>query len=222
MLKKSDLSKQFELVVQQEIKNYNDSLGQVFQAINGLKEQLKSLEEQSLENYALVSSQQKQLEIEFQLLKKDLSSSFSSLGSHVNDQKVINERNNYKIIEISDAVERKIKIDSNVQNQLNKLNNDIFNNKSELSDALSRMHSLLDDLLLRFRKEILKAKREILEAPSEASLVRTQLEEKLAAHTVDVDGIMRELQHFKKSTYIVEKQIENIYTLIERLKGRKE
>ncbi len=56
-----------------------------------------------------------------------------------------------------------------------------------------------------------------MDAPTEASLVRNELEQKIYAHKVDVSGIMKELTVFKKENVVIEKKLENIYTLIERL-----
>jgi len=56
MLNKNDLAKQFELVVKQEIKNYQDSLNFVLQSIDELKKDIKQLNSDMLENYALIHS----------------------------------------------------------------------------------------------------------------------------------------------------------------------
>ena len=45
-------------------------------------------------------------------------------------------------------------------------------------------------------------------------------EKKIDVNSVDAKGVLRELQIHKKSVFIVEKKIENIYTQIERLQER--
>lgn len=217
MLKRSDLSKQFELVVQQEIKNYQDSLDFVLQSINELKESIKQSHDEALENYAALHSEQTDLKIELHNLRDVFLSSYHRVNRHISDQEVVNHRNQTQILELTGSVLKKINNEENFQAKIENLWKEI----TKLQDITDTNHRVLndnlDDLLRRFRNEILKTKKEILESPSEASLVKNQLEEKIAAHKVDVCGIMRELRLYKNDNMVTQKKIENIYTLIERL-----
>lgn len=221
MLKRNDLSKQFELVVQQEIKNYQDSLNFVLQSIKELKEDVIRVRNESLENYAKLHSEHNDLAIQLQNLKYEVAALNQNFLSASYDQRIVNERNALEMRDISSAIHSKISGDNYFKTKID----DVWNAVSELrrqSENKDRVLSdSIDDLLRRFRNEIQKVKKEILEAPSEASLVKTHLEEKIASHTVDVSGIMRELKIYKHDNMVTQKKIENIYTLIERLQKAK-
>lgn len=217
MLKKSDLAKQFELVVQQEIKNYQDSLNFILQSINELRESVRQIQQESLENHALIHSMQGDLAIELQSLKSghvDLNRSFLS---RLCDQKDFNDRITFETKGQANLIKDQAELVSSYQMKFDAISQELkgLKEKTELNNRIFQDN--LDDLLRRFRQEILNTKNEILEMPTEASLIKVQLEEKLSSHLVDVDGIMRELRIFKSDNMITQKKIENIYTLIGRL-----
>jgi hypothetical protein len=218
MLKRNDLSKQFELVVQQEIKNYQDSLNFVLQSIKELKEEIKQVNDQALENYALLHSEQNDLKIELQNLRDVFMESYKTFHNHINDQYVVNQRNQNQINNLTSEILKKINFDGNFQSKFENLWGEISELKKTTDKNNRVLNDNLDDLLRRFRQGILKAKEEIRQEPSELSLVKTQLEERIVSHSVDVEGIMRELRIYKHDNMVTQKKIENIYTLIERLK----
>lgn len=218
MLKKSDLAKQFELVVKQEIKNYQDSLNFVLQSIKELKENILQVQQESLENHALLHSIQGDLTMEMKSLKEALLFLGNRFDRAMTDQRVLNERNQTQILDLTADVLKKINVDSNFQINIQNLWNEIY----KIRDVTETNHRIvndnLDDLYRRLTTAISKAKKEIMEGPTEAKLVKAQLEEQLAAHNVDVAGIMKELRIYKHDNMVTQKKIENIYTLIERLK----
>lgn len=218
MLKRNDLSKQFDLVVQQEIKNYQDSLNFVLQSIKELKESIQQANDQALENYAALHSEQTDLKIELQNFRHVIMESYKTFHNHINDQRVVNDRNQNQILDVTNEVFKKINFDGNFKSKYEVLWSEIEKIKSKAENSHKVLNDNLDDLLRRFRNEILKTKKEILDSPSDASLIKTELEEKIYRHTVDVEGIMRELRIYKNDNMVTQKKIENIYTLIERLK----
>ncbi len=218
MLKKADLAKQFELVIKQEIKNYQDSLNFVLQSINELKESIERVQNENLTKNAEIKNNQNNLSIYVYQLKDSLNLIQSKLDSSLNDQRVVNERNQTQILDLTEAVLKKINVDVNVEAKIKNLWNEIAKLQSTSDLNYSNLNQTADELLKRFANAISKTKLEIMDAPTNASLVKTELEEKISGHKVDVAGIMRELSIYKKENYITEKKIENIYTLIERLK----
>src|SRR5712671_221880 len=221
MLKRNDLAQQFELVVQQEIKNYQESLNFVLQSIKELKEEIIRVRHGSLENYAKFHSEHNNLAIQLQNLKVTVDTLNQSSLRTSCDQRTVNERNAIEMRDISSAIHTKISSENHFQEKIDNVWDTVrdLRRQSEYKDRV--LNDSSDDLIRRFRNEIQKAKKEILEAPSEASLVKTQLEEKIASHTVDVSGIMRELKIYKHDNMVTQKKIENIYTLIERLQKAK-
>ncbi len=219
MLKKSDLAKQFELVVQQEIKNYNDSLSQIFQKLSSLAESIKSVEEQALENFALVSSQQKQLEIQIELMKKDLEANFSTIGRHVNDTDAFKKSIKQDVdIAYANSIEANRKHE-HTNNTIDRIYDSVTILEDEISGYSVMINTSIENISSKLNKDLERMKKEIMNLPSDGDKVRAELEEKIASHVVDVTGIMKEIRISRKEFIIIEKKIENIYTLIERLKG---
>lgn len=218
MLKKSDLSKQFELVVQQEIKNYQDSLNFMLQSIRELKESIDQIRSESLENYALIHSQNISLENQLQGLRESYSNSQKKFQSHVNDfeffkQKATDEisMHGYRSIENS----RKNEFNENQIHQTNGVLETIENKMRGYSLDIS---VALENARVNLKSDLKKLKEEILSIPSDSIQLKKDLEEKLDSHKIDVSGVMREISALKKNQFVTQKMIENIYTLIERLK----
>ena len=72
-----------------------------------------------------------------------------------------------------------------------------------------------------------KQKREILEIKlsnfqTSVSEETKDLEKKIQTFKVDSTGVLEELRIYKKEMFIIDKKIENIYTLIERLQKRED
>lgn len=218
MLKKNDLAKQFELVVKQEIKNYQDSLNFVLQSIQGLKEAIEETKNESLENHAAIHSIQCVLGVEIQNFRNEFASLKQQVERIYNDQRVINERNSKEMLDMADALHGKIRNDARFDQRYNELSNAIHGVRLLSEETRESVSSSSTDLLRKFLNAISKTKREILDAPSEVSLVKTTLEEKIAMYRIDVAGIMKELNIFKHDNMVTQKKIEQIHTQIERLK----
>lgn len=218
MLKKSDLAKQFELVVQQEIKNYQDSLNFVLQSINELKGSIALLRSESLESYANLHREHNSLAIEVKRLNDVNSDVSQKLDYSLEDQRKVNERNALEMRDIESAFHSKISSQNNVNDKIKDISFEISKLNSNADRNYRVLNDNLDDLIRRFRNDISKMKQEILDMPTEASLVKIHLEEKIVRHTVDVAGIMKELKIYKHDNMVTQKKIENIYTLIDRLK----
>lgn len=220
MLKRNDLAKQFELVTQQEIKNYQDSLNYVLQSLRDLKTEIDLFRQESKQNHASLHSMQGRMSQDIDEIRLDFAIMKIDYDNQLYDQRKVNERNHVEMLDISDAIHRKIKHDSYFDQNVKDLKV-YFNEVQQHSlDTRSLLLQKTDDLLCRFVRKIEQTKREILDAPTEASLVRNEMDEKIAAHKVDVSGIMRELLMFKKENVIVEKKLENIYTLIDRIQKK--
>ena len=218
MLKKSDLAKQFELVVKQEIKNYQDSLNFVLQSIDELKKGLKEAKDDVLESHAASHSEPIRLGIEIQTIKEETNKSIRQIHRLVGDQTSLNETNRNIL---SNALKEALSKFNEI-NVLPDKFHDLWNHVNFVSKKLEEYQRGYSENLMalqsRVKKDIQKSKEEILSAPSESSIVRKDLEDQIASHKVDVSGIMRELTIVKHDAMVSGKKIENIYTLIERLK----
>lgn len=221
MIKRNDLAKQFELIVQQEIKNYQDSLNFVLQSIRDLKKSIDEVRDDNLENHALLHSVQNGLEMQMQQLKVSFDTLEGRFSQFFTDQRFFNESLSVELREMMDESLISDFLVKEVSTKIGNLSESVSKLKDEAEKNNRILNDQLDDLLRRCRNEIQKVKVEILEAPNPLSLVKKELEEKISSHQIDVSGIMRELNIFKADNVITQKKIENIYTLIQRLQGAK-
>ena len=156
--------------------------------------------------------------IELEHIKNNLENINQRVDRNCNDQKSVNEKNNFEINNIKNEISLKVSRDNNFEKKLIHISTTIDRVK-EISDKnRNSLGEISDNILRKFSNDLIKTKNEILNSPSEASLVKKILEEKIDSHKVDVAGIMRELMIYKKENVVTEKKIENIYTLIDRLK----
>lgn len=222
MLKKNDLAKQFELLTQQEIKNYQDSLNFVLQSINEIKKDIQNLQGSLLSQAGRAESFTLGFSSRLQGVVDAMGRFDNIIKRNFNEQFIINERNAQEVKDLEASMLFKLRMNDDTFSKLSTFLYHLDELDEKVEQRNHEIDKSLDHLLMRFRKEILRAKKEIMEAPTEAALVRDQLESKIESHRVDVQGIMRELTIYKKENSITQKKIENIYTLIARLKKSEE
>lgn len=218
MLKRSDLAKQFDLIVKQEIKNHQDVINGLLQSIRDLSLEVYELKRAREKDLAEINKNQVQLNIKLEKNDALLSDIYNKLTSHINDQKIINQRNSEKMDSI-DFLRQALYTCQVKQGELESYVDNRWMNVDKYLQSLSKStRDSFQQLESKLRFDIAKVKKEILDAPSEAGRVKRDLEEKLACHHVDVEGIMKEINVFKRECLISEKKIEQLYILIERLK----
>lgn len=218
MLKRNDLAKQFELVVQQEITNFNNSLTNIYSLIGELKREVEDVKQLYNAGHAALSSRSKSAEVSHKSLSDSLDVLRQKHESFVNDQRVINKAHADEFFDISQIVTRKIDIDNRFNEKLTTLHGEILKVRSNVDQSTQALANSINDLHRLLKKDMLALKDEILSMPSEAKFVKKQLEEKIDSHVLDVRGVLKEILISKKETHILEKKIENLYTLFERLK----
>jgi hypothetical protein len=220
MIKKKDLVKQFELITQQEIKNHNDQILASNKAINKLKEELLILsKETSFSWTALIEKvnkiQQTQREDKEEIVKLN-----GMLSKKDRESAVIVNRNYREMSTLDQSIETTYRMTKQHSKELEGL----VNYRRELAEKLERqkqaMLTIASQTKAQIKIDVLRVKDEILSMPSEALEVKKELGEELAAYKIDADGLMKEIKHLKKTNFIQEKKIENLYTLIERLEAK--
>ena len=222
MLNKLDLVKQFELITKQEIKNYQDSLNHVLQSLNDLQVNLAKAQEELLGKHSQLHSQNNSLSIENQKLKDECQFLRDAFERFQRDQLAINSDNLFMLNAIKQALALKNTVDTINEKYFDEIFSSINKLRADQEADKRIYNDNYDDLFRRMREEIHTVKDEILSAPTDASLVRKDLEEQLSLHKVDVSGIMRELRIYKADNTITQKKIEQIYTLISRLEKSQE
>ena len=221
MINRNDLTKQFELVVKQEIKNHNDAIYDSNQALQNVKKDILSIS-----NYIEVLKKNHVADISsHEQYINSLRDSFVELkalfNSSVRDQDSANKILESIIKEFSDMFD-----DTFLEiEKISKRHEELELQNVSIAKALTNVTRDVNESLRIFRENILsdltKTKNEILFKPLETEGLRSYLEDKIKSNAIDVEGIMREINFFKRENFIVEKKLENIYTLIDRLKGAK-
>ena len=89
-----------------------------------------------------------------------------------------------------------------------------------MKDSFKSLHYEMERLKMRWIEDLKKFHQTILDRPSEALAVKDELEKKMQIDRVDFDGITREMHVYKKTVFIIEKNIENLYEQIKRLQAR--
>lgn len=219
MFKKLDLQQKFELTVKQEIKNYNDSLNYILQSIRELNEKLDKQKSeltsktsdlhQEIKN---IESKTVNLKIHDECLEKKLCD-FKYHSENLNKIYMDSVKSTYIFIQnsISEMENCKSKV-FEFWNDIKKVKEDIEELKKYFNQCLGDMKHKVDCCLKSFKEEIYNKPSDMLE-------IKKHLEEKINTNKIDSDGIFKEMKVLKKENYINKKKIENIYTIIERLRG---
>lgn len=209
---KDELVKRFESVVREEIKSHNLAVERSNRQISELKTlfdlflvEHEKLKNQNAECYSFTQDT-------FKVEKKDLENAFEEQRRFIkqNNVKVENYLKDLKsrasnFISNTDFEEFKKKTEDFIQSikksisderemLLEKIYEAYTNNRSYLHESVKKSDEKLD----RFQKSL--------------DMFRSELDR----YRIDEQGVLRELQTYKKSVFIIEKNIENLYTQIER------
>ncbi len=222
MLKKADLAKQFEHVVKQEIQNYQNSLNDVLQSIRDVKISIEQVHNEALENYALIHRQQQSLESRFCDVYKHMDDRFKKHSNQFDDFERVRNNLMDRISLIGSDVAYQIQKNETNMNRMDHLSGNLETIEDEVRGFSLGISATFENIRVKLSKELLKMKEEILSKPSEAIAMKSELEDKINSHKVDVAGIMKEIKTYKKEMMISEKKIENLYTLVGRLKKPEE
>ncbi len=220
MINRIDLTKKFELLSLQEMKNHNDSILATNVSINRLQSLIDNLSEK----------------LDMQLSKVDGAYIYQSrLIDDLNDKFDIHKNRNQSMlndffVRLKDLEESLKKNDSELSNSFTKheihkdrlkgLESKFIDSSKIISKALSDLQCNITSVSVRARTDLEHAKSDILSMPSEAEKAKAELREEIAILKVDREGILKEIQVYKKETFVMQKKIENLYTLIERLEER--
>jgi predicted DNA binding CopG/RHH family protein len=220
MIRRNDLAKQFELVVKQEVKNHNDSILATNISIEDIRKEIRSMEARHQAEMLLIKEQILDFKLKFNSISEKNDNQKSKLDSHIHDSSRIAERNhrNYEnVMSDLDKVDQVLKSHDRKHSQ-------ISHDKNFQSE---QFESLAKDIRIEIRLECARTMQHakalckaIEDKPSEVDKLRDEISERLSASNIDVKGVYQEIDAFKRDCYYVEKKLENIYTLIERLQKK--
>lgn len=213
---KLDANKRRELAIKQEIKNFQDSLTQVYQLINDNKNEIKKINDDFNTKLAKSESERVKLLVENDKLKQKTEDEAYQIRSSVNllysDVYKLKEKNSnlneeiFKKLDLQTFQEEKKLIENNVEN----IQKNIYLSSIESARTLGEMISIL-------RQEIkyVKDNIDINDAQNEKKFIEI-IDEFFKKSDLCFTSLKREIKFLKKQCFFFEKQFENIYTLISR------
>lgn len=218
VIKRSDLAKQFELVVQQEIINHNKQIEATNQSLQKMQNQINDLVKDHASHIARLEKYIWDLETDYKDLKNKHEKlewrykAFEKDSSEAIDNACFDL--NMRIDYVEDCV---CDIESDVE-PIEEMETSINFVKDMVETQKFYIHSEFYNIKKNCEQMFKEFKNEINERPSEIPLVQEELEKKIADAVVDAKGVLRELEVAKKDAFVMQKKIEQIYSLLGRNK----
>lgn len=220
-LQKKDLAKEFSDIVQQEIKNHNDLLLASNMAIDDMRRKLDEVKVQSEKRIAALKTDLAMQTSSLDVVKEFVMGELSKFQRKIDDSLIGNKDDLNKVrkamidreeyfLTINGFEQFKLKIDEWMAN-------------------IKRAFSVQKDTLCQDAKKIGQEAQcaiDSIEKSLKASIekeadARREQDKQLDLFALNFDGVKREIEIVKKRCFIIEKNIENIYTQIEKLKVNK-
>jgi len=216
-LLKETVIKRFESAFQSEIDRHNLAIESYQKEIGILKTQVKALENRLDEKFVKTSQLSQEVCKKHDEEKERLKLFCESQHAiYLNHKKETQESLSKCKSLIEDRLTKKESQDIKIE---------ILSVIRDLDRKFQPIFAHISEQFNGFRKEYIdlyiKAKNDLLAQDTSHRDDMQGLHVKVNTHAVDSQGLLRELQMFKKSIFIVEKKIENLYTWIERLKEGK-
>ena len=221
MIRKKDLSKQFELVVQQEIVEHNKAIASYRKDVNDLKDDMLKNRDKISDVLTYAENVRVSRDISLDVYKKVVEE---------NIQKVTKDLSSFK-------TEFKYLLSDYKESIENKLCN--FVDKKDLADLKKMLYDRIDELsktvnthisLYLCEKREFKASLDVIYhkidtiinniVPKQKKEIENLYKKDLESIRVDKECLLKEIAILKKNAFIQEKKIENLYTLIERMKKK--
>ena len=220
MIKRNDLAKQFELVVQQEIKNHNDQMLATNLAVNEIRQKMEDEKIRTDRIDAHYGDRISSLNHFRQYIQLNLNNLIQYVENHINDQKTLHEKNLKRFFDLGEDILELYKAEDKTSSYFNTLSISINEIKENVNKHFRDIKLRFDELDKQYSVKLQKTKEDILSLPSEAKAVKKELEEKMAIDRVDFQGLLKELRVYKRENLIQQKEIEKLYILIDRLEKR--
>lgn len=211
-----------DIRVAQEIKNHNDFIYNTGQEIDRLKGNIVSLAIQHDKVVAESGSNRRALLIEFENLKETVVETVHQMKQRLGDM----ESKVSHVLESFSDLKQEFHNQLMIQNELITLIHSIDqalssvqNQQGSQKEYFNYAISLLKN---QVEEKVEEVKKELTPKPPEVDPIKQQLDERFQVWKVDFDGLIREIAILKRAVAYDQKKFENVYTLIERLKGGKQ
>ncbi len=218
MLKRSDLAKQFELVVQQEIKNFQDSLNGILQSIRDLDSAHLDTKSQCFENYAVIHSQQSAIDSRLNEFENKYNERLMNQLRSMNDLSVDISLEREKVIDLEEsylAQEKRIAFFETNSHETDKC---ISTLEEEIKAITSLVEFDLNSTKAKIEAQLKRTQAEIMSKPSDVEVLKQEFTQRIDVHAIDVAGLMRELRALRKDLMIEGKKVEAIFMILDKMK----
>lgn len=217
MLKRKDLAKDFEKIVQQEIINHNKAVFESNQRINTFEEHLNFLEKAL--KLSDGKSDSKIGEIYHEIEKAHL-----KLLDLINEIKKAQRDNAHKFLAFAQDHEKSqakiygvLETKESSKFAINQLQMQIDEINRSISTLSSSMGHQIEQIAAKELEKRKAFEEQMRVEPKAIEVMRKECKSAIEAYRLDNEGLLKEVQRVKKDAFIQEKKIENLYTLIERL-----
>jgi methyl-accepting chemotaxis protein len=221
MMQRKDLAKEFSLLVQQEIKNHSDSVLACNMEMEKFRSALVEIAQRCDGRVNELHSDSVCLESSMIIFREVIQKSIDKLNRDISDltgnftlrlagfRKAVDERESY-FLTVHGFKEFQAKVDQWIANIKVSFENQKGNVIEEVSKSSQSIQKQIDSLNEELKK-MLKSEKEKHE----------DFDKSLDIFALNFSGQTREIELMKKRCFVVEKNIENLYTVIERLKAAK-
>ncbi len=216
MHKKSD----DEIRDYQEKKNHQDFIYQTNQAIQNINNSLISLALQHDKNVSKSESDKKYLSIAFENLEQNVTKQCYNT-SHLCTKTLDDLCESTTMIQAClEALDKECVKHDVFDGMIKLLSKKLDDFKKESHDINISNTVACEKLFIMIREKIDKLRKEFTPVIPEVDPVKAYIDERFKEFRVDLEGITKEISILKKAVAYDEKKFENVYTLIERLKGK--
>ena len=213
---KDEVVRRFEDVVREEIRLYNISIKKTDESISKIVDKIDYLERKIdlnfLENKNICDDAKRSFVKERENLEKGLKKDREIISS---SSKNLNEKIKEFECVLSDFCSKSDldKIERSIFKHCNETYYDMLQSVDAFKQYLHENNSSLQKKLIDMVEKLEGSNKEL---ERKLELYRSSS----SSQKVESDSVLRELQVYKRSMFIIDKKIENLYTLIERLSAR--
>lgn len=210
---KEELVRRFESLVRDEIQRYEESISDNNKQFRLLNNRLDELVNQQKQDRTLIESIKIHCKKELIDEKNDLFEKFECQRRHVNEKvKSIESLTNDIFKQSESFISKQDLLDqvSILQSQMINIGLSAEKQKSQLCQCIHDIKEELSNLISDLETHTFKRFCDLYDKIN-------KINENSETSKIDLTGVLKELQVYKKSVFIIEKNIENIYTKISRL-----
>ena len=220
-LQKKDLANEFSDIVKQEIKNHNDSILATNVAINEIVENIRELKTTSDKKREILHNNLAAHIADFYILQDKIENDIKTLKREYNDFSLDNKKNLILIKKSLDDRETYYVTVVGFDQFKQKIEQWAANLQRAFQVQQDSFRQRIDKLIESSCSAIESARKSLQKNIDSETESRRQQDQTLDHFAVNFSGLQKEIEVLKKRCFVIEKNNENIYTQIDRLKATK-